>query len=93
MGILGVYLLLPLFREDAIFPLGLALNAGKSWNYYLIPVAAIVILLVLPNIRRWGREGMELGPLPSKEEARLSPLESLPEQAAPPQAGAPARSE
>lgn len=76
MGLLGLYLLLPLIRENAVLPGGIALNVGKSFHYYLVPVAAIILLLLLPNIRGIGQRGIELAPLGPREEPRLAPLES-----------------
>lgn len=79
-ALLTIYLLLPLFQEGAVLPgsfSGLAWNPGKGYQHYIVPVAAILLLLILPNISRLGPQGVELSPLPSEEGIKLAPLESM----------------
>ena len=46
------------------------ISAGKDWQSYMVPVAAIIILLMSPMLRRFGPQGIELQPiLPPPEEA------------------------
>ncbi|GAH87224.1 unnamed protein product, partial [marine sediment metagenome] len=46
------------------------ISAGKDWQSYMVPVAAIIILLMSPVLRRFGPQGVELQPiLPPPEEA------------------------
>ena len=48
------------------------ISAGKDWQSYMVPVAAIIILLMSPMLRRFGPQGIELQPilLPPEEAAR-----------------------
>lgn len=48
------------------------ISAGKDWQSYMVPVAAIIILLMSPVLRRFGPQGVELQPilLPPEEVAK-----------------------
>jgi len=80
--LLAVYLVLPLFEQGSVLPgplSRLALNVGQRWEYYIVPVAAIILLLVLPNLHRLSGAGVELEAMPPKKaEPRMEPLERLP---------------
>ncbi|MBI4289495.1 MAG: tetratricopeptide repeat protein [Chloroflexi bacterium] len=76
--LLALYLVMPLFQEGAKLPglmSTLAWNPGKGYQHYLAPVAAILLLLVLPSVLKLGPHGVELSPVAPKEEPKLAPLE------------------
>ncbi|MCH7705948.1 MAG: tetratricopeptide repeat protein [Chloroflexi bacterium] len=63
--LLAVYLLYPLVRPDAYIPLPWSggrfdLNTGQPWQYYIVPVAVLLTLLLLPTIGTWVRR---IGPI------------------------------
>lgn len=47
------------------------MNFGKPFEYYIVPVAAILLILLFPNIRRLGTGGVELAPLSPKAEGPM----------------------
>lgn len=66
MVLLLLYLLLPLFtfNEKLLQDEGRMwwLSIGKNWEYYLVPVASIIVLLISPTLRRLGPQGLEFQP-------------------------------
>lgn len=66
LGLLLAYTVVPLIqlRPDTAWPV--APTVGETWEHYVLPVASIVLLLILPAVRRIGSQGVEMntGPVP-----------------------------
>jgi hypothetical protein len=52
-------------------------NAGASWEVFLVPVAAIGLLLLSPMLVRVGPGGLELGPTEQSKERQERDLDKL----------------
>jgi tetratricopeptide (TPR) repeat protein len=74
----GFYLLLPTLSAGVILPLiGDRLNTGMSFQYYVLPGAVLLVLLLLPNIQKISRHGVELTAIEDKSRSALLPLQEL----------------
>ncbi len=75
-AILVVYLVIPMFAFNTeLFKQEgrhLWLNVGQNWELYLVPVAALMLLLLSPMIRSVSSRGLELSPVIDIAETRLS---------------------
>ena len=76
LALLLVYFVVPLIGDWVSLGSAWPINTGKPFQYYLLPVLGILLLLLFPNIRALGKEGIEIGPAKTfKLERLLSPLE------------------
>ena len=76
--ITGTYLLLPMLSANAIFPLiGDRLNTGMSFQYYILPGAMLLVLLLAPNIQKISRDGVELTAIEDTSRPAFLPLQEL----------------
>ncbi len=75
VALLTIYVILPLFSGEVILFGNLGLNIGQNLWYYIFPVSAIVLLLVLPTVFRWGKPATGPGAVLSRQEPKLAPLE------------------
>jgi tetratricopeptide (TPR) repeat protein len=73
--LLITYIMLPLFSGEFILVGDIGLNIGRSLWYYIFPVSAIVLLLVLPAVLRWGKAATGPGIVLSRQEPNLAPLD------------------
>ena len=74
----GVYTLLPTLSTGISLPLvGALLNTGMSFQYYVLPASILLLLLLLPNIQRISKEGIELAAPEGKSKPDFLPLQEL----------------
>jgi len=78
LAITGTYLLLPMLSAEATLPLiGARLNTGMSFQYYILPGAILLVLLLLPNIQKISRDGVELTAIEERNRPAFLPLQEL----------------
>ena len=89
--LLVVYAGLPLVRWDDVtdnvtgnVTPKLVWNFGQDFRYYLIPVALILLVLLFPNIRRLGKEGVDFGPITSQQTPKQPLFEPIEHYKVPP---------